>query len=242
MAAAMSTFDSTVNAGASYWVKDIYQAYINPKATEGQLMRHSRWSSIVIVVLGLLFSLTIRNINEIWGWITMGIGAGMIIPTLVRWYWWRLNGWGFAVGTVAGMAAAVVQRLLFPHVPEYVAFSFASTISFVSMLIATYATRPTDLSVLSTFYKTTRPFGLWNPVRKAIPSHVMQNVNRENRRDIVSIFMAVPWQVIMFLTFMMVIMQRWDWFGRLLVLFVVLSVGLYFTWFRHLSTEVKIKK
>ncbi len=242
MAAAMSTFDSTVNAGASYWVKDIYQAYINPRASEKQLMRHSRWSSIIIVVLGLLFSLTIRNINEIWGWITMSIGAGMIIPTLVRWYWWRLNGWGFAIGTAAGMTAAVVQRLVFPHVPEYIAFSFASSVSFVTMLAATYATKPTSASVLSEFYETTRPFGFWNPVRKAISSRIMEKVNRENRRDLISIFMAVPWQVVMFLTFMMVVMQRWDWFGRLLIVFIILSVGLYFSWFRHLSTEVKMKE
>jgi SSS family solute:Na+ symporter len=238
----MSTFDSTVNAGASYWVKDIYQAYINPRASEKQLMRHSRWSSIIIVVLGLLFSLTIRNINEIWGWITMSIGAGMIIPTLVRWYWWRLNGWGFAIGTAAGMTAAVVQRLVFPHVPEYIAFSFASSVSFVTMLAATYATKPTSASVLSEFYETTRPFGFWNPVRKAISSRIMEKVNRENRRDLISIFMAVPWQVVMFLTFMMVVMQRWDWFVRLLIVFVILSVGLYFSWFRHLSTEVKMKE
>ena len=32
VAAAMSTFDSTVNAGAAYWVKDIYQAHINPQS------------------------------------------------------------------------------------------------------------------------------------------------------------------------------------------------------------------
>ena len=34
IAAAMSTFDSTVNAGAAFWVRDLYQAYINPNASE----------------------------------------------------------------------------------------------------------------------------------------------------------------------------------------------------------------
>jgi SSS family solute:Na+ symporter len=131
---------------------------------------------------------------------------------------------------------------VFPHVPEYIAFSFASSISFVTMLAATYATKPTSASVLSEFYETTRPFGFWNPVRKAISSRIMEKVNRENRRDLISIFMAVPWQVVMFLTFMMVVMQRWDWFGRLLIVFIILSVGLYFSWFRHLSTEVKMKE
>ena len=70
----------------------------------------------------------------------------------------------------------------------------------------------------------------------------MDKVNRENRRDIVSIFMAVPWQVVMFLMFMMVVMKRMDWVGYLFVIFAVLSVGLYFSWFRHLSTEVKMEE
>ncbi len=240
MAAAMSTFDSTVNAGAAYWVKDIYQAYINPKATEKNLLVHSRWASIIIVVFGLLFSLAIKNINEIWGWITMSIGAGMIVPTLVRWYWWRLNGWGFAIGTAAGMIAAVIQRLSFPEVPEYVSFSFASGVSFIAMIIATYVTKPTDEKTLSEFYKTTRPFGFWKNIREKIPTNVMEKVNKENRRDIISIFMAVPWQVILFLTMMMIVMGRWDFFGYLFVALVALSFGLYFSWYRHLSTEVKV--
>ncbi|UCE08842.1 MAG: sodium:solute symporter, partial [bacterium] len=159
MAAAMSTFDSTVNAGAAYWVKDIYQAYLNPKASEKSLMIHSRLASIIIVVLGLLFSLAIKNINEIWGWITMSISAGMIIPQLARWYWWRLNGYGYAIGTVGGMLAAIIQRAFFSDVPEYVAFSFASGVSLIFMIIGTLLTTSTDESVLKNFYKRTRPFG-----------------------------------------------------------------------------------
>src|SRR3989339_578186 len=75
MAAAMSTFDSTINAGAAYWVKDLYQAYINPQATERTLLRHGRWASLVVVLLGILVSLTVRSINDIWGWITMSLGS-----------------------------------------------------------------------------------------------------------------------------------------------------------------------
>ena len=54
MAAAMSTFDSTVNAGAAYWVKDIYQTYLKPNSTEKELMLQSRLSSLVIVAIALL--------------------------------------------------------------------------------------------------------------------------------------------------------------------------------------------
>lgn len=240
MAAAMSTFDSTVNSGAAYWVKDIYQAHINPRASEKQLMLHSRLASILIVVIGLLFSLAIKNINEIWGWITMSIGAGMIIPQLARWYWWRLNGYGFAIGTVAGMAAAIIQRTFFPDVPEYVAFSFASGISLITMIIGTLLTSSTDESVLKDFYRRTRPFGFWYRIKNAIPSSVLEKVNQENRRDIIATFFAVPWQVVLFLTMMMIVMQRWDTFGWLFSLLVILSAGLYYFWYRHLSTEVKL--
>ena len=241
MAAAMSTFDSTVNAGAAYWVKDIFQSYLKPGASEKQLVRQSRWASIVIVLVGLLFSLMIRNINEIWGWITMSIGAGMIVPQLIRWYWWRLNGYGFAIGIAAGMVAAILQKAFLPGVPEYVSFSIASGTSLMALLIGTLATKPTDDSVLIQFYKTTRPFGVWRHVRRSIPEDKLKAVHRENKRDIISVFMAVPWQVILFLTWMAAIMKRWDSFTVLLILLMGLSTGLYFTWFRQLSKEVELE-
>lgn len=239
MAAAMSTFDSTVNAGAAYWVKDIYQAYINPNATPKQLMLHSRWSSVILVLLGLLFTLTIRNINEIWGWITSSLGAGLLLPLLARWYWWRMNGYGFAAGMVVGMVAAVVQRVVAPEIPEYFSFIFTAVSSLIGMVIVTYLTRPTPDSVLTEFYKTTRPFGIWKPIREKLRPRFLEQLDRENRRDILSTCMAVPWQLILFLTGMALIMKRWDQFGWLALALILLSVGLYFNWFRHLSTEVK---
>jgi Na+/proline symporter len=240
MAAAMSTFDSTVNAGAAYWVKDIYHTYINPEASEKQLMRHSRWSSVIIVILGLGFMLAITNINEIWGWITSSLGAGLLIPTLMRWYWWRMNGNGFALGTAFGMIAAVLQRIFLPGIPEYYAFIIATVSSLVGMLIGTYSSKPTDEAVLFEFYKRTRPFGFWGPIRKKLGAEVLEKINTENRRDIISTFFAVPWQVVLFLTGMALIMKSWTQFGVLSIILAILSIALYFNWFRHLSTEVGV--
>lgn len=241
MAAAMSTFDSTVNAGAAYWVKDLYQTYMNPKATEKQLMLHSRMASIVIVIFALLLSYTIKNINDIWGWITMGIGSGLFIPQLLRWYWWRFNGYGFAWGTVAGMVAALLTRSFSPEgFPEYFSFLIASGGSLVGCILGTYFTQPTDAKVLNNFYKVTRPFGFWNPVRKSLSKGLMEKVNAENRRDILSTFIAVPWQVVLFMFGMMIVLKQWSHVGVLFVILAILSVALYFNWFRHLSTEVKV--
>ena len=150
MAAAMSTFDSTVNAGAAYWVKDLYQTYLRPNATEKDLMFQGRVASLVIVALALLFSLTIKNINEIWGWITMGIGAGMFIPQVIRWYWWRFNGYGFAIGTAFGMIAAVLTKAFGGPIPEYTSFLIASGSSLVGCLIGTFSVSYTHLTLPTT--------------------------------------------------------------------------------------------
>ncbi len=240
MAAAMSTFDSTVNAGAAYWVKDLYQTYLRPNASEKDLILQSRLASLVIVLLALLFSLTITNINEIWGWITMGIGAGMFIPQVIRWYWWRFNGYGFAIGTAVGMAAAVLTKAFGGPIAEYNSFLIASGSSLVGCILGTYLTPPTESAVLSHFYKVTRPFGFWGSVRTEIPPDVLNQINEENRRDIIAIFFAVPWQVVLFLTGMMIVMKQWSNVFNLFGLLVVLSAGLYWFWYRHLSKEVRL--
>ena len=240
MAAAMSTFDSTVNAGAAYWVKDLYQTYLNPRASEKDLMIQARLASVGIVVLALLFSLTISNINEIWGWITMGIGAGMFIPQVIRWYWWRFNGYGFAIGTAVGMTAAVLTKAFAGPIPEYTSFLIASGSSLAGCILGTLLTPATENSVLENFYKVTRPFGFWSHIRGSLPEAVQSKVNQENRRDIIATFFAVPWQVVLFLTGMMIVMKQWSNAMNLFAILVILSAGLYWFWFRHLSDEVNI--
>ena len=151
-----------------------------------------------------------------------------------------MNGYGFAAGTVAGMAAAVLQRLFLPDIPEYYAFTIATVSSLIGMVVGTYVSKPTNESVLFEFYKRTRPFGFWKPIKNKIKQETMNDINAENKRDIISTFFAVPWQVVLFLTAMTIIFKRWDQFVWLIIILAALSIGLYFNWFRHLSKEVKV--
>ena len=237
MAAAMSTFDSVVNAGASYWVRDIYQTFIKKDATEKQLVFQSRLSSIVIVVIGLFLTLNITSINDIWGWLTMGIGAGLIIPLLIRWYWWRMNGYGFAIGTGAGMIAAIIQRLTAPNIEEYWSFIIISGLSLVGTLLGTFLTPATDEKTLIQFYKQTKPFGFWKPIREKIEIADYNEIRKENKREIIATLFAVPWQLVLFLTIMFLVIQRFDVLGYLILLLIILSFGLYHFWFKHLGKE-----
>ncbi|MFH1851060.1 MAG: sodium:solute symporter [Candidatus Neomarinimicrobiota bacterium] len=241
MAAGMSTFDSTVNAGAAYWVRDIYQLYIKKDASRKQLMMQSYLASIGIVVLGLGLMLVFKNINEVWGWITMSIGSGMLIPMLLRWYWWRMNGYGFAIGTISGMVVAIIFKAISPAgVTEYTMFMVSSSASLIGTILGTLLTSPTEDKVLTDFYRITRPFGAWHRFRNQLSARERLGVDAENRRDIIAVIMAVPWQVVFFLFMMSLVFKTWLNVTVLGLLLAALTAGLYFTWFRHLSTEVKM--
>lgn len=241
VAAAMSTFTSIINSSAAYWVKDIYQAYLRPQASNDQLIFQGRLASVAIVVLGLLLSFNITNVNDIWGWLTLGLGAGLAVPLLLRWYWWRFNGYGFAIGTLSGTIAAVLSKALIipainnPQIQEYILFLVPSLSSLFGCILGTMLTAPTERSTLENFYNITRPFGFWGIISRDLPGNVRAKIWRENRRDIQATAIAIPWQLVMFLMGMMFVMKQWDKFGILFLIFLLLSIALYFVWFRHLE-------
>jgi len=66
---------------------------------------------------------------------------------------------------------------------------------------------------------------------------LVEAIRAENRRDLLAICLAVPWQLPLFLTTMMVVTREWLTVALLTALLVALTVGLYFTWYRHLSVS-----
>jgi Na+/proline symporter len=235
IAAAMSTFDSVVNAGAAYWTRDIYQRFLNPDADEELLVWHSRLSSAAVVVIGMLSTYAFSTLNDVWGWLTMGLGAGLLIPQVIRWYWWRFNGYGYAGGVAVGMTLAIAQRIVMPGLGETWQFVFIGSATLVASIVIALLTEPTDEDVLTTFYEETKPFGLWGTVRQRIDALDLEAIRAENRRDILAICVAVPWQLTLFLTTMMAVTREWATVAVLTALLVVLTVALYFLWYRHLS-------
>jgi len=164
LSAFMSTFSSTVNSGASYLVRDFWQAYIRPRAGEKETVRAGYFATVLLVVLGLLIGFQARSIHQIWNWMMMALGAGVVLPNVLRWYWWRLNGWGYSAGILAGILGSVLVLFL-PQAPMFITFPPIALVSLGASLIVSFLTPPVDASVLVSFYRNVRPFGLWKPVR-----------------------------------------------------------------------------
>jgi len=150
LAAFMSTFSSTVNSGASYIVRDFWQALVVPRASQRHLVRAGYAATLGIVCVGILIGTQATSIKQIWDWLMMALGAGVVVPNVLRWYWWRVNGWGYAAGTVGGIALAVVP-LVVPEWPLYVSFPVICAGSLAGSVVVTLLTRPVDRAILVQF-------------------------------------------------------------------------------------------
>ncbi len=234
LAASMSTFDSNVNMTAGLFVRDIYQKYLRPAAPIRELLV-ATWIFIAAVVgIGFLFAYSVKSINEVWDWILMGLGGGMMMPIILRMYWWRFNGGGFAIGMLCGMATAIAQRLFNADLDPQYQLLLVGGVGLLASVGGALLTSPTDTDVLRHFYQTTWPFGLWKQLKNELPEHVAQQVTAEHRRDIAAVPFALTFQVMIFLAPMLLIIRNWSAFAICSAIAALAFLGLYKIWLRHI--------
>lgn len=237
LAAAMSTYSSMLNAGASYVVQDIYRPFVRPRAGQRELVAVGAASGALFVIAGLLLAYRMESINRVWDWLCMGLGAGVLLPNLLRWYWWRLNGWGYTAGAAGGMAGAFALRGFAPEAGAALTFACICACGMAALLLGTYLTRPTPLVVLQAFYRQTRPWGAWGPATVVLSAGERAATRAEHRADFLALLFAVPWQCALFMLPMAVIVHQWSMVGVLAIALGLLSVGLYRVWFRRLGAS-----
>ena len=237
IAAAMSTFDSMINAGVSYWIRDIYQLYIRPQASEKRLLRQSYGATIAFAAIAVFLSQTVENIDEIWSWITGSLSAGLAAPTVLRWYWWRFNGYGFAISTAVGLFASVALKIVVPEMAFYISFPLTLVCSLGAGVIGAYFTQPTDLKSLQKFWLRIRPFGVWGVVTADLDKTIVKKSQVENARDMRNVFLALVWQLSGVVMILSGLLHQWLVAICAIATFVLFSILLYFQWYRKLPTD-----
>ena len=235
LAAFMSTFSSTVNSAASFVVRDFLQPSVLRHAPDRVLVMASRIATISVVVVGIAIGFRAQSIAQIWNWIMMALGAGVIIPNVLRWYWWRMTGWGYAAGTLGGIVCSIIV-LFFPEAPMYVMFPPIVATSLVASIVGSFLTSPVESDVLVGFYRTVRPFGLWKPVREAAElTEAERSVRGESAGR--QIFNTVVGMVAVtgFYLFPMYLVGHWHLYAlALLGTALAACVVLAFTWYPYL--------
>jgi hypothetical protein len=245
-AALMSSKNGLVNGASALFVKDIYQNFVRPGAGNRELITAAYLSTLGVVAIGFYLGVTASSINDLWGWIVMSFGAGLIAPGMLRLYWWRCNAWGVFGGLMLGGSGAVLQRVLLPSLPEWQQFVMMGTLSVAGTIAGSLLTPPTPADRLDHFYRTTRPFGWWGPVRRRLeaagefPPARLSALRREHRADIITVPIALVWQVTLFLLPMQLVVKRYDAFLLTLPVWLVASCGMYWFWWRNLPLAAQV--
>lgn len=178
-AAFMSTISTQLNWGASYLVKDIYQRFVKPQASDRHYAVASRFASVIVLLTGGMATWLMKDysIDTIWN-ILLALGAGTGSVFMLRWFWWRINAWSEIVAMLASLVFFLLIGAEEKSLPtEIVVVPTAqlkilvvALLSIASWLIATWITPPESQTRLISFYRKIHPGGPgWKPVAEACP-------------------------------------------------------------------------
>ena len=236
----LATFSSTVNGGAAYLVKDIYQRYINPEADNKTLVRVSYISSALLILTGLIISVFGTSINTAFLWIFGTLAAGILPPNVLRWYWWRLNGPGYAAGVFGGMALSLGQvffdQFVFAEpLPLYIGFPVIALASTLLTITVSLLTQPTDPETLKSFYRKVQPAGFWAPVKREVLED--QPDFKKQLSFSVEFFNTVVAMIgitALYVSMLYLVLNRLSVGFGLLSITLAATIVLYFTWYKTL--------
>lgn len=163
IAAFMSTISTQVNWGSSYVVNDFYKRFVNPKATEKQLVRMGQLSTVGLLVITCIFALLLRNALQAFN-ILLQVGAGTGLIFILRWFWWRINAYSELAAMIISFVLAVYLEVIHPYTglaPLSVSTKLllGVGITTVGWIAVTLLTRPVDKETLRNFYRLVRPGG-----------------------------------------------------------------------------------
>ena len=237
LAASMSTFDTTVNMATAFFTRDLYQRYFHRAAKNRELMLASYAFGVVLVAAGFGMAAMADNINDIWGWIIMSLTAGLAVPGILRLYWWRFNAGGVVASSIVGLSVPFLQRFAYPELHEWAQFGIVTGITLVAALVGTLITEPTDAKTLRHFYKTTRPFGFWGPMKKTLKPELRKKVAREHRNDMLAVPFVMVWQVTLYMLPMQLVIREWGDFKVTLAIHAVAVLGMYKFWYKNLPPK-----
>ncbi len=236
LAAFMSSFDSTVNAGAAYIVNDIYKRYINPDASDKRYIRISYLCSIIVVVIGISFGFMTESINSVTQWIVAGLFGGYTAPNVLKWHWWRLNGTGYFAGMISGITTAMAIPKLFPDLHVLNGFLVILAISTAASIIVSLITKPENPEILKKFYKNVRPWGFWTPVLKMVLEEEPDFKRNTNfSRDMINVAVGIAWQTCLITLPIYIVLKQYKPMVITIALLIITSVFLKINWYNKLE-------
>lgn len=237
LAAFMSTFAGTLNAAQAYIVNDIYLK-IKKDATNIQIKRMNYFVGVFIMLISVILGIYAKDVNSLLQWIVSALWGSYVASNVLKWYWWRFNGYGYFWGMLAGLIPALIFPLVFQETLELYYFPLLLIASLIGCFLGTYLKPPTSDEVLDSFYKSVRPWGFWKPVKKRVialdPS--FKHVNTF-KADMFNIFIGIIWQTAIIAIPVFIVLRQWWPAGLAIAITAITSSILKFTWWDKLPND-----
>jgi hypothetical protein len=173
-------------------------------------------------------------------WIFGTLAAGILPANVLRWYWWRLNGWGYAAGVLGGMLLSLGQvigdnYLWRAPTPLYLGFPIIAIASTLITALVTLGTQPTDSLVLQRFYQNVQPAGAWGAVRDSLlPTATGLPRKPHFAREALNTALSALAICLLYIGTLYLVLHRHGIAGACFGVCLALCVALCFTWYRHL--------
>ena len=158
IAAFMSTMSTQLNLGASYLVNDFYHRFINPDASDKDLVRVGRLFTILSIFLGGGLGLFLTSAGQAFTLLLM-IGAGTGLIYILRWFWWRINAYTEIVAMISSLVIAAYFNFGNSSLEEWEKIVFGAMLTTIVWVVATFVTPPDDEKTLQNFVKKINPGG-----------------------------------------------------------------------------------
>lgn len=250
LAAFMSNFAATINAAPAYIVNDIYKRFINPNTTPKAEVSMSRAASLGVLLVGIAFGLLTTNILDVMMWIVGALYGGYVIANVMKWYWWRFNGYGYFWGMLAGILGAMIVPGLVPKVAPLVFSTEVAAVvqsnslyliplliglSLLGCLLGTYLSPPEDAEILKHFYKTTRPWGCWGPIcEQVVAEDPSFQPNDDALRDCTNVAVGIVWQLCLTSLPIFLVLRSWNWASAIFLLLLLTTIFIKLNWYNKL--------
>ena len=242
LAAFMSTFAATVNAGPAYIVNDIYKRFINPTASNKLQVRMSYATSVLVVAVGIIFGFLTESITNVTLWIVGGLYGGYVAANLLKWHWWRFNGFGFfygmIIGTVGALVVPPIVEHFWPGTNTLYAFPSIFLFSVLGCFLGTLMSKPEDEEILKDFYKTVHPWGFWKPIVEKIKAEDPGfEPDTGCARHWFNVTVGIIWQVTLVTLPVYIVIQNPRGIAGTLVILVATTLILKKSWFDQLPND-----
>lgn len=240
LAAFMSTFSATLNAGGAYLVNDLYKRYLKKDGSNKHYVAAGYVAQILILAVGFLFGFMAKSVNQMTVWIVSYLWGGYTAANILKWHWHRFNGFGYFWGMVAGLVGVIFVPIYVPQSGLYSLGGFAIifVFSLIGCIVGSLLSEPEEESVLKSFYRQVRPWGWWGPVHaKVLKEDPSFKRGGSFGRDAFNCAVAIIWQIPLWAIPIYVVFRNWKALWIAIGVLIVTSVILKFNWFDKLEKD-----